>query len=157
MPVGVERPADPAHGDLASSAALRFAKPLKRQPMAIAEEIRSRFPASDMVASVEVAKPGFVNVRLADAWVSEQAEAIADAGAQYGRSTRLAGRRVQVEYISANPTGPMTVANARGGPIGDVLANLFAFAGADVHREFYVEDGGGQVKRFGLSVALRYR
>jgi arginyl-tRNA synthetase len=157
VPVGVERPADPAHGDLASSAALRFAKPLKRQPMAIAEEIRSRFPASDMVASVEVAKPGFVNVRLADAWVSEQAEAIADAGAQYGRSTRLAGRRVQVEYISANPTGPMTVANARGGPIGDVLANLFAFAGADVHREFYVEDGGGQVKRFGLSVALRYR
>ena len=157
VPVAVEYPANPAHGDFASSIAMRLAKPLKRAPLAIAEEIQRRFPTSDMVAAVEVAKPGYVNVRLADAWVTRQADAIAAAGPDHGRSTRLTGQRIQVEYISANPTGPMTVANARGGPIGDVLANALAFAGADVHREFYVEDGGGQVKRFGLSVALRYR
>ncbi|MBI2983779.1 MAG: arginine--tRNA ligase [Chloroflexi bacterium] len=157
VPVAIERPADPANGDFATSVALRLAKPLKKPPMAIAEAIRDRVPPSEMVASVEAAKPGFVNVRLSDAWVARQAEAIAAAGASYGRSTRLAGKRIQVEYISANPTGPMTVANARGGPIGDVLANVLAFAGADVQREYYVEDGGTQVKRFGLSVALRYR
>ncbi|HEX9437540.1 MAG TPA: arginine--tRNA ligase, partial [Candidatus Limnocylindria bacterium] len=157
VPISVERPAEPTHGDFASSAAMRLAKPLRKPPMAIAEAIRDRFPPSEMVASVEVAKPGFVNVRLADAWVARQADAIAAAGADYGRSTRLAGKRIQVEFISANPTGPMTVANARGGPIGDVLANVLAFGGANVHREYYVEDGGTQLKRFGLSVALRYR
>jgi len=157
VPISVERPAEPTHGDFASSAAMRLAKPLRKPPMAIAEAIRDRFPPSEMVTSVEVAKPGFVNVRLADAWVARQADAIAAAGADYGRSTRLAGKRIQVEFISANPTGPMTVANARGGPIGDVLANVLAFGGANVHREYYVEDGGTQLKRFGLSVALRYR
>ena len=157
VPVAVEIPADPAHGDYATSAPLRLARPLRRPPMAIAEAIRDRVPRSDMIASVEVAKPGFVNVRLADAWVAKQADAIAAAGEGYGRSTRLTGQKIQVEYISANPTGPMTVANARGGPIGDVLANVLAFLGADVHREYYVEDGGGQMKRFGISLALRYR
>ncbi|MBM4434964.1 MAG: arginine--tRNA ligase [Chloroflexi bacterium] len=156
-PLTVEYPANPAHGDFALSAPLRLSKPLRKPPLAIAEDIRARFPASDMAASVEVAQPGFVNVRLADAWVARQADAIAAAGDAYGRSTRLVGKRIQVEFISANPTGPMTVGNARGGPIGDVIANALAFAGADVQREFYVEDGGGQVKRFGLSVALRYR
>ncbi len=157
VPVGVERPENAEHGDFASSVALRLAKPLRQPPMAIAEAIRARFPASDMVASVEVAKPGFVNARLADAWVERQAETIAAAGEGYGRSTRLQGQKVQVEYISANPTGPMTVANARGGPIGDVLANAFAFLGADVTREYYVNDTGAQVATLGRSVALRYR
>jgi len=157
MPLAVERPGDPAHGDHATSIAMRLAKPLRRPPLEIAEAIRQRMPPSEPIASVEVAKPGFVNVRLADEWVAKQADAIAAAGADYGRSTHLAGRRIQVEFISANPTGPMTVANARGGPIGDALANVFAFAGAAVHREYYVEDGGTQMKRFGVSVAVRYR
>jgi arginyl-tRNA synthetase len=157
VPVAVERPADPAHGDHATSAALRLAKPLRRPPMEIAEEIRARFPRSEMVASVEAAKPGFVNVRLADAWVARQAETIAAEGERYGRSTRLLGQRIQVEYISANPTGPMTVANARGGPIGDVLANVIAFMGADVTREHYINDRNTQVDVLGKSVALRYR
>ena len=156
-PVAVERPADPAHGDLATSVALRLAKPLRKPPMAIAEAIRDRFPRSEMIASVEAAKPGFVNVRLADAWVSKEVETIAAAGEGWGRSTRLAGQRIQVEYISANPTGPMTVANARGGPIGDALANVLAFTGAQVTREFYVNDAGSQTATLGLSVALRYR
>jgi arginyl-tRNA synthetase len=155
--VAVERPADPGHGDFATSVALRLAKSLRKPPMAIAEAIRDRFPPSEMVASVEAAKPGFVNVRLADAWVLRQVDAIAEAGEGYGRSRRLEGRYVQVEFISANPTGPMTIANARGGPIGDVIAALLTFAGAKVHREFYVEDGGTQMKWFGLSIALRYR
>jgi len=156
-PVSIERPSDPAHGDYASSIGLRLAKPLRRAPLQIAEAIRDRFPPSEVVASVEVAKPGFINVRLTDAWVARQADAIAAAGAAYGRSTRLTGQKIQVEYISANPTGPMTVANARGGPLGDALANVLAFTGADVTREYYVNDTGTQVAQLGTSVALRYR
>ncbi len=155
--IDVERPADPTHGDYATSIALRLAKPLRRPPMAIAEAIRDRFAPSEMVASVAAAKPGFVNVRLADAWVARQADAIAAAGEDYGRSTRLEGQHIQVEFISANPTGPMHVANARGGPIGDVLANVLALMGARVTREYYVNDTGSQVDQLGLSVALRYR
>jgi arginyl-tRNA synthetase len=155
--VAVERPADPSHGDFATSVALRLAKPLRKPPMAIAEAIRDRFPPSEMVASVEAAKPGFVNVRLADAWVSRQVDAIAQEGERYGRSTRLAGQHVQVEFISANPTGPMTVANARGGPMGDVIASLHAFMGARVTREFYINDRNTQIDVLGRSVALRYR
>jgi arginyl-tRNA synthetase len=157
IPVAVEIPGEPSHGDYATSIALRLAKPLKKPPMAIAEAIRDRFPPSEMIAAVEVAKPGFVNVRLADAWVAKQADAIAAAGDGYGRSSRLTGQRIQVEYISANPTGPMTVANARGGPLGDALANVIAFMGADVTREYYVNDTGNQVDQLGVSVALRYR
>ncbi len=157
VPIEMEHPADPAHGDYATSIALRLAKPLRRPPLAIAEAIRDRFPPSQMVASVEVAKPGFVNVRLADAWVAHQTEDIAAAGESYGRSTRLEGQHVQVEFISANPTGPMHVANARGGPIGDVLSSVLAFMGARVTREYYVNDTGGQVDQLGVSVALRYR
>ncbi|MGH2377721.1 MAG: arginine--tRNA ligase [Candidatus Limnocylindria bacterium] len=155
--VGVERPADPAHGDYATGVAMKLAKPLRRPPLELAEAIRQRVQPTEAIASVEVAKPGFVNVRLADGWVARQADAIAAAGADFGRSRALAGRRIQVEFISANPTGPVTVANARGGPIGDVLANVLTFAGADVHREYYVEDGGTQLRRFGLSIAVRYR
>lgn len=155
--VAIERPADAAHGDYATGVAMKLAKPLRRPPLEIAEAIRQRVPPTEAIASVEVAKPGFVNVRLADGWVRTQVDAIVRAKADFGRSDRLAGQRVQVEFISANPTGPMTVANARGGPIGDVISSLLEFSGADVHREYYVEDGGTQMKRFGISVAVRYR
>ncbi|MBI2773895.1 MAG: arginine--tRNA ligase [Chloroflexi bacterium] len=155
--IEVERPGDPAHGDLASSVALRLAKPLRKPPLAIAEAIRDRFPASEVVATVEVASPGFVNVRLDPRWVVRQADAITSAGADFGRTKALAGQRIQVEYISANPTGPMTVANARGGPMGDVLANVLAFMGAEVTREFYLNDRNTQIDVLGRSVALRYR
>ena len=157
VPATVERPADAAHGDFATSVALRLAKPLRRPPLEVAAAIGERVAPSGMIGSVEVARPGFVNVRLADPWVARQADTIAALGPEYGRSTRLAGQRIQVEYISANPTGPMTVANARGGPIGDVLANVLAFAGAAVTREFYENDTGSQVETLGRSVALRYR
>jgi arginyl-tRNA synthetase len=157
LPVDVERPGNPTHGDYATSVALRLAKTLKRNPRDIATAIAAEVEKKAPIASVDVAGGGFVNVRLDEAWLREQVNAIARAGEDYGRSERLAGRRVQVEFVSANPTGPLTVANARGGPLGDALANVLAFAGANVTREYYVEDVSTQVTRFGLSVAVRYR
>ncbi len=155
--IEVERPKDPAHGDYATSVALKLARPLRRGPLEIAEAIGSRVTPGEVVASVEVAKPGFVNVRLSERWLARQTDAIVAAGAAFGRTDRLRGQRIQVEFVSANPTGPITVANARGGPLGDVIASLLAFHGANVHREYYVEDGGTQVKRYGVSIAVRYR
>ncbi len=155
--VEVERPANPAHGDYATNVAMRLAKPLRRGPLEIADAIASRIAADDVVASVEVARPGFINLRLRPAWVARQAAAIVDAGEEFGRSTQLAGRRVQVEFVSANPTGPLTLANARGGPLGDVLASVLAASGARVEREYYVEDTGTQFDAFGRSIAVRYR
>src|SRR5256885_1033688 len=155
--VDVEVPANTAHGDYATSVAMRLAKTLRRPPRDIATAIAAEIKPAGPVASAEVAGGGFVNVRLDDAWLRSQVTEIFAAGESYGRSNALAGKKIQVEFISANPTGPLTVANARGGPLGDVLANVLSFAGADVQREYYVEDGGGQVRRFGESVAVRYR
>ena len=155
--VGIERPKDPAHGDHAANVALRLARPLKRPPLEIARAIAERVPIGNGIAAVTAAPPGFVNIRLEPAWLARQVEAIASAGERFGRSDALAGQRIQVEFISANPTGPMTIANARGGPIGDVLANVLAFHGATVTREYYVNDGGGRVEVLGESVAVRYR
>ncbi|MBI3522845.1 MAG: arginine--tRNA ligase [Chloroflexi bacterium] len=153
----VEHPADPAHGDYATSVALKLARPLRKPPLEIATAIRDRVAPHEAVSAVTVAKPGFVNVALNDAWVAAQVEVIARAGTDFGRTKALAGSRIQVEFVSANPTGPVTVANARGGPLGDVIASLLAFHGADVQREYYVEDTGTQVDRFGMSIAVRYR
>jgi arginyl-tRNA synthetase len=157
QPIDVEVPANPAHGDYATSVALRLAKAVRRSPRDIANAIVEHVEKKAPIASAEVAGAGFVNVRLDETWLREQIDAVVEAGEDYGRGSQLAGRRIQVEFISANPTGPLTLANARGGPLGDVIANVLAFAGAQVTREYYVEDGGGQVKRFGESVAVRYR
>ena len=156
-PIDVEVPANAAHGDYATSVAMRLAKTLRKNPREIATAIVERIEKKPPIASAEVAGGGFVNVRLDETWLREQVNAIADAGDDYGRSELLKGRRIQVEFISANPTGPLTLANARGGPLGDVLANVLSFSGAEATREYYVEDGGGQIKRFGESVAIRYR
>ena len=155
--VAVEVPANAEHGDYASSVAMRLAKTLRRPPREIATAIKDQLDLRPPLAAAEVAGGGFVNVRLDIAWLRGQIDAMIGEGADYGRSTTLRGKRIQVEFVSANPTGPLTLANARGGPLGDVLAAVLQFAGADVHREYYVEDGGTQVKRFGESVAIRYR
>jgi len=155
--VEVERPANAAHGDYASNIAMRLAKPLRLPPLRIATTIAGRVPVGDAIAAVEVAAPGFINVRLQPAWLARQVDVIVAAGTDFGRTVDLKGQRIQVEYVSANPTGPMTIANARGGPIGDVLANVMAFNGATVTREFYVNDAGGRVELLGQSVAVRYR
>ena len=155
--VEVERPADRAHGDHASNVAMRLARPLKRPPLEVARAIADRVPTRELIASVAVAPPGFINVRLSPAWLAKQVDAIVAQGPAYGRADALAGRKIQVEFVSANPTGPMTIANARGGPIGDVLANVLEFHGAAVTREYYVNDAGGRVEVLGESVAVRYR
>jgi arginyl-tRNA synthetase len=156
-PIDVEVPMNASHGDYATSIPMRLAKTLKRKPRDIATAIAAEVEKKAPIASVEIAGGGFVNVRLDEAWLRAQVDEIVKAGESYGRSERLAGKKIQVEFISANPTGPLTVANARGGPLGDVLATVLSFAGAAVEREYYVEDGGGQVKRYGQSVAIRYR
>lgn len=154
--VEIERPAEKAHGDYAANIAMRLAKPLRRPPLEIAKAIAERVPVRDGIASVEAVPPGFINVRLDPAWLARQVEVIVSEGDRFGRNDALKGRRIQVEFVSANPTGPVTVANARGGPIGDVLANVLAFSGAEVQREYYVNDAGTQLDVFGRSVAVRY-
>jgi arginyl-tRNA synthetase len=157
FPIDVEVPANIAHGDYATSAPMRLAKTLRMPPRDIANAVKDQLDLRPPLAAAEVAGGGFVNVRLDVAWLRGQVDAIIAEGADYGRSSMLRGKRIQVEFVSANPTGPLTLANARGGPLGDVLASVLQFAGADVQREYYVEDGGNQVERFGISVAVRYR
>jgi len=155
--IEVEVPPHAEQGDYATSVAKRLARVLRKSPNEIATAIKEQLDLRPPLASAEVAGGGFVNVRLDVAWLRGQVDAMIREGADYGRSSTLRGKRIQVEFVSANPTGPLTLANARGGPLGDVLATVLQFAGADVQREYYVEDGGTQVKRFGESVAIRYR
>jgi arginyl-tRNA synthetase len=157
VPIDVEVPANVEHGDYATSIPMRLARTLRKPPREIANAIKDQLDLRPPLAAAEVAGGGFVNVRLDVAWLRGQIDAIIGEGTDYGRSQALRGKRIQVEFVSANPTGPLTLANARGGPLGDVLSSVLQFAGADVTREYYVEDGGGQVDRFGVSVAIRYR
>lgn len=157
VPIDVEVPANVEHGDYATSIPMRLAKTLRKPPREIASAIKDQLDLRPPLAEAEVAGGGFINVRLDVAWLRGQVDAIIADGADYGRSSMLKGKRIQVEFVSANPTGPLTLANARGGPLGDVLAAVLQFSGASVQREYYVEDGGGQVERFGISVAVRYR
>ncbi len=157
VPIDVEVPGNTVHGDYATSIPMRLAKTLRKAPLQIANTIARHVETKAPIASVEVAGGGFVNVRLDEAWLRAQVDEIVRAAESYGRSERLGGQKIQVEFISANPTGPLTVGNARGGPLGDVLANVLTFAGAAVQREYYIEDRTAQVTRFGISLAVRYR
>ena len=155
--VRVEPPRDRSHGDLATNAAMVLAKAAKTNPRALAEQIAERLTADPQVAGTEVAGPGFINLRLADsAWLAELA-AIAELGGDYGRSQMGAGRTVNVECVSANPTGPMHMGRCRGAVVGDALASLLEFAGHVVVREYYVNDAGAHVQTLARSVHLRYR
>jgi arginyl-tRNA synthetase len=155
--VSVEPPRDPAHGDLATNAAMVLAKPAATNPRVLAEKIVEKLAADPLIESAEIAGPGFINLRLDAAnWIAEL-EAIAALGADYGRSALGAGRTVNVEYVSANPTGPMHMGHCRGAVVGDALAALLEFAGHAVVREYYVNDAGAQVQTLGRSVHLRYR
>ncbi|WP_308813675.1 arginine--tRNA ligase [Sphingomonas sp. GV3] len=155
--VTVEPPRDPSHGDLATNAAMVLAKPAGTNPRALAEAIVVELAKLPDVAGASVAGPGFINLTLTDAaWRGELA-AIPTAGADYGRSTMGRGARVNIEYVSANPTGPMHMGHCRGAVVGDALASLLEFAGHDVIREYYVNDAGGQVDVLARSAHLRYR
>jgi arginyl-tRNA synthetase len=155
--VALERPGDPSHGDFATTIALRLAPILRRAPRQIAEEIASRIRDGRDYAAVEVAGAGFVNVRLAPAWFHDAVAEIAAAGDRYGAGRPDARRNVLVELVSANPTGDVTVASARNGAYGDSVARLVEFAGHEVVREYYFNDAGGQVDKFGASVRAKRR
>jgi len=155
--VVVEPPRDPAHGDMATNAAMVLAKEARTKPRDLAEQIAARLRADDLIGSVDVAGPGFINLTLkASAW-SEALLTVLREGSSYGRSAMGAGEKVNVEYVSANPTGPMHVGHGRGAVFGDALANLLTFAGFDVVREYYVNDAGAQVDVLARSAHLRYR
>jgi len=155
--VTVEPPRDPSHGDLATNAAMVLAKPAGMQPRDLAERLGGRLREAAEVASVEIAGPGFINLRLVPTiWYNCLREILRN-GARYGESDVGAGRRVNVEYVSANPTGPLTVAHARGAVVGDALASLLERVGFDVTREYYINDAGSQVDTLARSAYLRYR
>ena len=155
--VAVEQPRDPAHGDLACNAAMVLAKAAGKKPRDIADALAAELQNDADIVSAEVAGPGFLNLRLrADFWHGV-VRAILSRGTRYGASDVGGGARTNVEYVSANPTGPMHVGHCRGAVFGDALANLLAFAGYDVTREYYINDAGGQVDVLARSVFLRYR
>lgn len=155
--ITVEPPRDPSHGDMATNAAMVLAKPAGTNPRALAEALAEQLRAVPIVTDVIIAGPGFINLRLTeDAWRDELRE-IATSADDYGRSISGAGVSVNVEYVSANPTGPMHMGHCRGAVVGDALATLLEFAGHSVTREYYVNDAGGQVDVLARSVHLRYR
>src|SRR5258706_5452915 len=155
--VVVEPPRDPAHGDMATNAAMVLAKEARTKPRDLAEQIAARLRADDLIGSVDVAGPGFINLTLkASAW-SDALLTVLREGSSYGRSAMGAGERVNVEFVSANPTGPMHVGHGRGAVFGDALANLLEFTGHEVTREYYVNDAGAQVDVLARSAYLRYR
>jgi len=155
--VTVEPPRDPSHGDLATNAAMVLAKPAGTNPRALAEVIKPKLEALPPVTSVEVAGPGFINIRLkGDAW-RDELRTIVREGEDYGLSKIGANERVNVEYVSANPTGPLHMGHCRGAVVGDSLARLLEAAGFRVTKEYYVNDAGAQVDTLARSVHLRYR
>jgi arginyl-tRNA synthetase len=155
--IAVEPPRDPAHGDLAINAAMVLAKPAGMKPRDLAELIAAEFAKDPNVSAVEIAGPGFLNLRLAPSiWLNELLE-IAAIGDDYGQSNIGQGSIVNVEYVSANPTGPMHMGHCRGAVVGDALATLLEFSGHKVIREYYINDAGGQVDTLARSVHLRYR
>ena len=154
----VEIPKDSANGDFAANHAMAGAKALHMAPRKIAETLIANADLADTwFASVEVAGPGFINFRLADRWYADVLQAVTREGADYGRSDIGHGQKVMVEFVSANPTGPMHMGNARGGVLGDALASVLDRAGYQVWREFYVNDAGNQIEKFANSIDARYQ
>src|SRR5690606_14974676 len=155
--IAVEPPRDASHGDVATNAAMVLAKPLGTNPRALADLIVERLKEDVDVVDVSVAGPGFINIRVGKPYWQRLLASIIEAGTDYGRSTIGSGHKTNVEYVSANPTGPMHVGHCRGAVVGDALANLLAFAGHEVTKEYYINDAGSQIDVLARSVFLRYR
>ena len=155
--VVVEPPRDAAHGDMATNAAMVLAKEARAKPRDLAEAIATKLRADDLIASVDVAGPGFINLTLKPSAWSDALRTVLREGAGYGKSPMGAAEKVNVEYVSANPTGPMHVGHCRGAVFGDALCSLLDFAGYDVTREYYINDAGAQVDVLARSAFLRYR
>ena len=155
--VVVEPPRDASHGDMATNAAMVLAKDAGKKPRELADAIAATLRADPLVEKVDVAGPGFINLTLKSHVWGDELRVILGSGAEYGRSTMGANEKINVEYVSANPTGPMHVGHGRGAVFGDALASLLAFAGYDVTREYYINDAGAQVDVLARSAFLRYR
>ena len=153
----VEIPKDASHGDYASSFAMAGAKAMKMAPRAIAQAIRDHLELEgSFFDQVEIAGPGFLNFTLGKRWYGQVLAEVEAEGKRYGASDVGHGEKVMVEFVSANPTGPMHMGNARGGVLGDTLANVLSMAGYDVWKEFYVNDAGNQIHKFAVSIDARY-
>lgn len=155
--IGVEPPRDPTHGDISTNAAMVLAKPAGRKPIEIAELLVERLAGHQWVTETSIAGPGFINLRILDRFWQDRLGEVLAAGVGYGASNMGKGEPVNVEYVSANPTGPLHIAHARGAVVGDALASLLAKAGYAVTREYYINDAGGQVDVLARSTYLRYR
>lgn len=157
-PFAVEQPADSSHGDFSCNAALASSKVFRKNPRETAGLIsEAAILDGTLFDRIEVAGPGFINFFLKPLWFAETVNAAIEGGADYGKTDMGQGKRVLVEFVSANPTGPMHIGNARGGAIGDCLASVLEYAGYYVEREFYINDAGNQVNKFGLSLDIRYK
>jgi arginyl-tRNA synthetase len=154
-PVGVERPSRPEHGDFSTNAAMQLAPVVRAAPMQIAEILRSELGTPTGILATTVAPPGFLNMQLDPAWVAGQVAEIRGAAAEFGRVRVAEPHRINVEFVSANPTGPLTVGNARGAFVGDLLSRVLEAVGHEVTREYYFNDFNAQVRNLGLSVAAR--
>src|SRR5881397_2514531 len=152
-----EVPRQAEHGDYATNVAMTLARAAKRPPRQIADALAKNFPAMPEVARVEVAGPGFLNVFLAPAWTAATLHEILDAGAAYGLGTSHAGQRTRLEFVSANPTGPLVIVNARAAAVGDALARILRSQGMAVECQFYVNDAGNQFEALARSVDVRLR
>lgn len=152
----IERPQRAEHGDYATNLPLRLARAARTNPLQVARAIADRIPVRDALSEASVAPPGFINFRLSDAWLADQVDAISLAGPSFAGLDLGRGRQVQVEFVSANPTGPIHVGNGRGATIGSTLANVLEAAGWTVEREYFVNDGGNQTDAFGRTLLARY-
>ena len=155
--VQLERPANPQHGDFATSLPLRLARATRINPLQLAEGLVKLIPADEQVQRVEAAPPGFINFYLRDSWIQQQVDAVRQAGPEYGNLDLGRGQRMMVEFVSVNPTGPVHVGHTRGAVLGSALSNILAAAGYDVTREYYVNDAGSQMDAFYRSVYARYQ
>ncbi len=155
--IQVEHPGNPEHGDFATNLPLRLARATRINPLELAQALVARTPESASIGQVEAAAPGFINFRLKDAWLQQQVDEVRSAGASFGNVTGGQGRKVMVEFVSVNPTGPVHVGHTRGAVLGSALANVLEAAGYQVTREYYVNDAGSQMEAFYRSVLARYK
>ena len=153
----IERPKERDHGDYACNVALRLSSAVRMPPMDVASAIAQRILRTEPIADVDVARPGFINLKLDPEWQRGQLLVVAEAGDGWGRTNVGAGHRVQVEFVSANPTGPLQVGNGRGAVLGDALASVLDAAGFKVEREYYINDAGAQIRLFGRTLFARYQ
>lgn len=156
LSVQLERPKNKDHGDWATNAAMKLTKIFGMKPIDLANEIAGSIDRGADIEKIEVAPPGFMNFYLAGSWVGDTIREILSKGADYGRSDAGGGRRVQVEFVSANPTGPIHLGHGRGAAVGDVMSSLLEFSGWNVDREYYINDAGLQIEHLGLSTRSRY-